>query len=427
MIKKKTLFSFSILIILIFILFIIVGKLGIGKQFVKNYFWHYLPQKSQIIIKLILDDRLINNFKNDYNIKFLPETQFEDINFTKVNLDFLKESSSSSNYLATSNLFSFFIEKKNDSSFILVSDKAEIYELQNSYILNNSENKKNYKQIQTDINVKKVLDVFIINSEIYLSFVSEGLTCDNFKIMKANLNEKKLNFTNFFNIDECGTVIQGGRMQYYNHNNQDGLLFTTGDNYADSPNGKSQKTNSIFGKVIFKAFNSSEYEIFSLGHRNPQGLFVENDLILMTEHGPKGGDEINKIIFNKNYGWPIASYGDTYNSNGSYKYKKSHSENDFEEPIYSFIPSIGISEIIKIPNEFSEKWIDNFIITSLFGRSIYRVKFDSNFNKLIYVEKIYIGQRIRDIKYMKNKNLILLALEEKGQIGILSSLNYNGQ
>ena len=73
--------------------------------------------------------------------------------------------------------------------------------------------------------------------------------------MKANLNEKKLNFTDFFNIDECGTVIQGGRMQYYKHNNQDGLLFTTGDNYADSPNGKSQKTNSSFGKVIFKAFN----------------------------------------------------------------------------------------------------------------------------------------------------------------------------
>ena len=423
MFKKKTLLSFFILIISIFIVFIIVGKFGIGKQFVKNYFWHYLPQKTQIIIKLILDDRLINNFKNDYNIKFLPKTQFEDIIFTKVNLDFLKESSSSSNYLATPNLFSFFIEKKNDSSFIVVSDKAEIYELQNSYISKNSENKKNYKQLQTDINVKKVLDAFIINSEIYLSFVYEGLTCDNFKIMRANLNEKKLNFTDFFNIDECGTVIQGGRMQYYKHNDQDGLLFTTGDNYADSPNGKSQKTNSIFGKVIFKAFNNSKYEIFSLGHRNPQGLFVENDLILMTEHGPKGGDEINKIIFNKNYGWPIASYGDTYNSTDSYKYKKNHFDNGFEEPIYSFIPSIGISEIIKIPNEFSEKWIDNFIITSLFGRSIYRVKFDNNFNKLVYVEKIYIGQRIRDIKYMKKENLILLALEEKGQIGILSSLN----
>ena len=130
MIKKKTLFSFSILIILIFILFIVVGKFGIGKQFVKNYFWHYLPQKTQIIIKLILDDRLINNFKNDYIIKFLPETQFEDITLIKA-LRFFKRVQFKSNYLATSNLFSFFIEK-NDSSFIVVSDKAEIYELQNS-------------------------------------------------------------------------------------------------------------------------------------------------------------------------------------------------------------------------------------------------------------------------------------------------------
>ena len=143
----------------------------------------------------------------------------------------------------------------------------------------------------------------------------------------------------------------------------------------------------------------------------------------MTEHGPKGGDEINRIVFNKNYGWPIASYGDKYNSTDSFSYKQSHFENGFEEPIYSFIPSIGISEIIKIPNTFSEKWIDNFIISSLFGRSIYRVKFDNNFKKLIYVEKIYIGQRIRDIKYLKNENLILLALEENGEIGILSNLN----
>ena len=421
--KKFFLFSFSILIILIFIFFLAVGKFNIGKQFVKNYLWHYVPQKTQIILKLIIDDSLINNFKNDYNVKFLPKTQFEDLKFEKVDLSFLKESSSSSNYLGTSNLFSFFIEKKNDNSLIVVSDKAEIYELKNSYIFENNKNKKNFQQLETNINVKKVLDAFILNNEIFLSFVSEGLNCDYFRIMRANLNEKNLNFVDFFAIDECGTVIQGGRMQYYNHNNHDGLLFTTGDNYADSPNGKSQKINSIFGKVIFKPFNDSKYEIFSLGHRNPQGLYVENELILMTEHGPKGGDEINRIVFNKNYGWPIASYGDKYNSTDSFSYKQSHFENGFEEPIYSFIPSIGISEIIKIPNMFSEKWIDNFIISSLFGRSIYRVKFDNNFKKLIYVEIIYIGQRIRDIKYLKYENLILLALEEIGEIGILSNLN----
>ena len=46
-----------------------------------------------------------------------------------------------------------------------------------------------------------------------------------------------------------------------------------------------------------------------MGHRNPQGLLVFDNIVLSTEHGPRGGDEINKIMFGKNYGWPISSYG----------------------------------------------------------------------------------------------------------------------
>ena len=71
---------------------------------------------------------------------------------------------------------------------------------------------------------------------------------------------------------------------------------------------------------------TKEFEIHSKGHRNAQGLLVMNDIILSTEHGPRGGDEINRIYYKKNYGWPIASYGNSYNNN-SLTYKKSHSEN----------------------------------------------------------------------------------------------------
>ena len=64
----------------------------------------------------------------------------------------------------------------------------------------------------------------------------------------------------------------------------------------------------------------------------------------MTEHAPRGDDEINKIEFNKNYGWPIASYGQKYKkTNEKNPYMMSHVERDCEEPIYVFIPSIGIS------------------------------------------------------------------------------------
>ena len=176
-------------------------------------------------------------------------------------------------------------------------------------------------------------------------------------------------------------------------------------------------------KTIFKSFKNSKPIIYSLGHRNGQGLFVKNELVLMTEHGPRGGDEINKITFNKNYGWPIASYGEKYSSNSekNYYYKKSHKNYGYEEPIFSFIPSIGISELIYLPNSFSNKWIDNYLVTSLYGRSIYRIKFNEDFNKIIYMEKIFIDERIRDIKFFSKDNMVLLAFEEKGQLGILTN------
>ena len=63
---------------------------------------------------------------------------------------------------------------------------------------------------------------------------------------------------------------------------------------------------------------------------------------------------------------------------------------------------------------------NHFILSSLNGRSIYRVKFQNrNFDKVLYTEQIYIGERIRDIKYIKKFEIIILALERTGSIGVL--------
>ena len=123
-----------------------------------------------------------------------------------------------------------------------------------------------------------------------------------------------------------------------------------------------QDEKSSFGKILKLNTQSKEYEILSLGHRNPQGLFYNpsKDFILSTEHGPDGGDEINlnfntKII--KNFGWPISSYGEHYGGKGSpeniNKYKKyplhkSHKDHNFVEPLKFFSPSIGISQLVNI-------------------------------------------------------------------------------
>ena len=400
---------------------IITVILNKNKDFTKKLLRDYLPDRAQIIIKLILNKKLVNNFENDYNIKFIPETQFQEVLLKKIDLNFLKTKNlTSNNYFGTSGLRSFYIENLDNQKIWIINNRAEIFEIKNTEV--KTQEKLDYiKMIKTNLKVKKVLDTLIIKDKIFISFRENNSNCKKFKIMFANVNDEVLDFQNFFNTNECGKNIQGGRMQQYFHNENEGILFTTGDNDSDNPNSKPQNKNSIYGKIIFKDFISKNYEIFSIGHRNGQGLFVNDKLILMTEHGPRGGDEINKIIYNKNYGWPIASYGEKYSEGNSISYyKKSHENNNFVEPIYAFIPSIGISELISLPNSFSDKWIDNFLVTSLYGRSIFRIKFNKSFNKIIFIEKIFVGERIRDIKYSKVYNMILIAFEERGQLGVLT-------
>ena len=64
-----------------------------------------------------------------------------------------------------------------------------------------------------------------------------------------------------------------------------------------------------------------------------------------------------------------------------FTFKKNH--DGFNEPIFSFVPSIGISQIIKLPNSFNPKWENNYLLSSLAGNSIYRIKFSENFDKII--------------------------------------------
>ncbi|MDC1014824.1 PQQ-dependent sugar dehydrogenase, partial [Candidatus Pelagibacter sp.] len=264
----------------------------------------------------------------------------------------------------------------------------------------------------------------VYNKKIYMSYIKEINDCQYLNISVADLNFQTLKFNNFHSFKECGNFIQAGRIVSYKHNGIDGLLFSTSNQIPDDTDKNlhpPQDDESIFGKILFFDLETKEYIIFSKGHRNIQGLYTEGDLILSTEHGPKGGDEINRIKFKENYGWPLASYGEKYSSyNSKTYYKKNHISQGFQEPIFAYVPSIAISEIIRLPNEFSENFQNNFIITTLAQRHIHRVKFDKNFEKLIFDEKILIDERIRDIVYIKKNNLILMAFEEKGEIGLLS-------
>jgi len=351
------------------------------------------------------------NDKLNYNQNFLPKTQFTELDFNEIILDDLNLSEEVSwNQMKA---FQFHMEQFKDE-LIIIDGKGKVFFINKKFI--KDPNNLKWREIKSNLNSENinVKDLLVIDNEIYVSYKKFDTECETMNISKAKIENDNLFFELFFNNRECGD-FNAGRMVQYKHDGKEGILFSTDTDMHNEE--LAQDDSSVYGKILFIDFQTKNYLTFSKGHRATQGLLVEKNSILATEHGPRGGDEINLINFGKNYGWPISSYGEPYYSEEIsekiYYYLKSHVNHGFVEPIYSFVPSIGISQIIKIPENFSKLWQNNYFVTSLAGRSIYRILFDKNYEKLIFSEKIYIGKRIRDIIYIKESNVILLALEGK--------------
>ena len=382
--------------------------------------FNLLPDKIKSTLMIWSGKRSFKNLFNDYNVKFLPETQYLNIDFKKFETSFDKTIS-----------LKFFIEEYEDD-LILASYSGEFYKANILDLKKKNINEISEKIISNNLikNNEKIVinDILVIDDKIFVIKASEANpqnnNCGKLEIYYSSI-KNIFNFNHFKTFEECvGLTLRAGGMQRYNFNNKPGILISTASSNNNKAKNKSQKDDSIFGKMIFVDLETKEVTKISKGHRNPQGLAVKDNIILSTEHGPKGGDEINKIIYNKNYGWPISSYGLPYKNEKNIKFYKSHKDKGFEEPVYVFLSSVGISELIFLPNSFHSDWQDNVLVTSLNGRSIFRFKFsDKNYDKVIYVEKIFIGERIRDIKYSINQNLIILALEDTGVVGIMDIIH----
>jgi cytochrome c2 len=166
-----------------------------------------------------------------------------------------------------------------------------------------------------------------------------------------------------------------------------------------------QNKNTSFGKIFEYDLESNFLKMLTLGHRNPQGLAFLNEVLYEVEHGPQGGDEINIIKEGFNYGWPIITNGTKY---GMYDYKvdfKNEPNQKFQDPLYAFVPSIGISSIVGIKG-FNDRWNHNLLIGSLKSQSLFRIKLN-NQGFVEFVEPIWLGHRIRDISQF-HKTIILL-------------------
>ena len=159
--------------------------------------------------------------------------------------------------------------------------------------------------------------------------------------------------------------------------------------------------------------NTKPTTIFSYGHRNPQGLTLNPQTgdIWETEHGPKGGDEINIISKGVNYGWPTYSIGINYNGT---TVSNDHKAEGIKEPIFTWTPSIGVCGITFINSDNFKSWKGNFLATGLAGQKLYRfvIKDNKVVEENIWMEKM---GRFRNV-IQGSDGAIYISLEGPGRI-----------
>lgn len=258
-------------------------------------------------------------------------------------------------------------------------------------------------------------DLFIEDDQVYVSMLHKDEKGFTINLYRADLNFNELNFKPFFITNEYWqeyNVFSGGRIESYKNNK---ILFSIGFSYVKSA---AQDKNSLLGKIVAIDKSTSKYELISLGHRNPQGLLYnkKSNAIINTEHGPKGGDEININFQNlndlPNFGWDVASYGTPYS--GKDIFKKSHSKYGFIEPFKYYTPAIGISEIVYLPKK------NKLYVASLRAGSIYSIETDNNFKKIKEEDRIFFKeQRIRDIEFDNDLGVLFVLFEYLPSIGVL--------
>jgi len=152
-------------------------------------------------------------------------------------------------------------------------------------------------------------------------------------------------------------------------------------------------------------------EIWSYGHRNPQGLAIDPETgdVWVNEHGPQGGDELNLIRPGLNYGWPVIGFGVNYQT-GLAIHEGTHRKG-MEPPVHVWIPSIATSGfLIYTGNRFPD-WRGNFFVGGMAGQLLARLTLKDN--KVVNQEMLVQGMgRIRDVRQGPD-GYIYLAIDDR--------------
>lgn len=145
----------------------------------------------------------------------------------------------------------------------------------------------------------------------------------------------------------------------------------------------------------FEKNKDAKPEIYSYGHRNPQGLAIDKEgQIWVGEHGPRGGDEINLAQPGKNYGWPVITYGKEYWGPGIGPEKKE----GMEQPVHRYTPSIAPSGFVIYSGPMFPEWKGEFFQGALAKTHLNKVKIEGSSFKQESRLLESMNERVRDVE-----------------------------
>ncbi|MBU1306915.1 MAG: PQQ-dependent sugar dehydrogenase [Alphaproteobacteria bacterium] len=155
-------------------------------------------------------------------------------------------------------------------------------------------------------------------------------------------------------------------------------------------------------------------ELWSKGHRNPQGAALRSDgQLFVVEHGPMGGDELNKPQPGANYGWPLITYGVDYSGA---KVGEGQEKAGLEQPLHYWVPSISPSGLAFHAGDMLPGWEGDLLTGGLSGQMLVRLDMDGD--SLVGEERLFEGQlgRIRDVRVADDGAIYVLTDEDNGRL-----------
>lgn len=273
---------------------------------------------------------------------------------------------------------------------------------------------------------------FSSDNTIYFSYSepeSSGSNVTSTAVARAQLNGQQLdNLEVIFSQypKEEGGRHYGGRMAF----TPDGEYLFIGLGDRGHRQDDAQTLDKHTGKLVrlypdgsvpqdnpFVGEDGALDEIWSYGHRNIQGIDFQPSTgdVWVAEHGPQGGDEINRPQAGLNYGWPVITHGEQY---GGGEIGIGFKKDGMEQPVWHWTPSIALAGMTFYDANQFPAWRGNILATGLRGQQLARLEIDND--RVIHQEVLNFEHRLRDVKVGPDGNIYLVSDEPQGRILRLS-------